>query len=367
MKLIIDCRMINSSGIGTYIKNLLPFLENYFDLILLGNEKEIEKLNLSKVKDIIQLNSKIYSIKEQLELFNKTPKGDIFWSPHYNIPIFPIKVKKRVVTIHDVFHLAFYDTLNFKQKIYAKTMINLALKLSDIVFTVSNFSKSEITKHVKVREDKLKVVYNGVDQNIFKPIKDNDICKNIKNKYNLPDSFILYVGNVKPHKNLKNALLAFEKVSTKFCDFKFVIIGKKEGFITGDNEIMRIIASSKVLNQNVVFTGYIEDKDLPFIYNVATIFVFPSLYEGFGLPPLEAMACGCPCVVSNAASLPEVCGDAAYYVNPYDVEDIARGIERVLTDENLRQSLIQKGFENVKRFSWENSAKKMIEIIKGLK
>ena len=149
MLLVIDFRMHKASGIGTYIKSLLPFLVENFEIVLLGNRDEIVSYEWSKSVKVIKCECKIYSIKEQLELPLKIPKCDIFWSPHYNIPILPIRAKFRVVTIHDAFHLAFYDTLNFMQKIYAKTIFNQALSRSDVVFSVSEFSRIEILKYTK--------------------------------------------------------------------------------------------------------------------------------------------------------------------------------------------------------------------------
>jgi glycosyltransferase involved in cell wall biosynthesis len=351
MRVIIDTRMINASGIGRYIKGILPFLIEKSEVILLGYTEELKNLPFSEEVQLIDMKSKIYSIREQIELSFKIPKCDIFWSPHYNIPVLPIRAKKRMVTIHDVYHLAFQHTLSLPQRIYAKFMINQALKRSDIVLTVSEFSKQEIIKYTGTLKD-IKVIYNGIEPYWYA-------------KQPLPlserDNYILYVGNVKPHKNLVRALKAFSLI--KDTNIKFKIVGKREGFITVDKEVEKI---AQKLGNRVEFTGYVSDDELVELYRKAKIFLFPSLYEGFGLPPLEAMACGTPVVVSNTASLPEVCGDAAYYVNPYDVNDIAEGIEIVLNDDKLQKELIQKGLKMVKLFSWERSAKKIINIIKGL-
>ncbi len=348
--------MHRASGIGTYIRNIVPYLTDKFEITLLVNPREIEVYSFLKKVNIIKCTSRIYTIEEQLELFRKIPSCDIFWSPHYNIPLLPIRAKKKIVTIHDVFHLAFYHQLNWKQKIYARFVIIQAVKRSDVILTVSNFSANEIKKYTKTQKD-IKVVYNGLDFERFRVINNKEVLGKIKNKYQLPDDFILFVGNVKPHKNLKNLLIAIKNLNVNL-----VIVGKKEGFITGDREIYNIINNNN-LGSKVFFTGHVDDEDLPKIYNLAKIFIFPSFYEGFGLPPIEAMACGCPVVCSKVASLPEVCGDAAYYVDPYNIEDIARGIDVVIKDESLRQSLIRKGFENVKRFSWEKSAQQIVEII----
>ena len=358
-KLVIDFRMHKASGIGTYVKSLLPFLVEKFEVILLGSRAEIQDYAWSKGVKILECKSKIYSIKEQLELPLKIPKCDIFWSPHYNIPILPIMAKFRVVTIHDAFHLAFYDTLNFMQKIYAKTIFYQALSRSDIVLSVSDFSRSEILKYAKTDKN-IFVVPNAIDEGHFNHHCDSDALKAVAKDYGLPEDFVLFVGNVKPHKNLKNLLFALEKM-----DLNLVIVGKKDGFITGDSIISEIIRR-KNLSNRIFFTGYVKDADIAAIYNLAKLFVFPSLYEGFGIPPLEAQACGCPVVCSDAASLPEACGDSVVYFDPYSVEDMRDKIQMVLDDENLQNELRVKGFENIKRFSWERSAKQIIEIMESL-
>ena len=359
-KLVIDFRMHNASGIGTYIKNIVPFLVDRFEVILLGIESEINQYNFYDKVKIIECNSKIYSIKEQFELFNKIPQCDIFWSPHYNIPLLPIKAKKRVVTIHDVFHLAFYDTLSFKQKLYAKFVINQAVKQSDVILTVSEFSKNEIMKYTNTAKQ-IDIVHNAIDFVKFKVINDKEILLNIKEKYNLPNDFLLFVGNVKSHKNIKNLLLAIKDLNQNL-----VIVGKKDGFITGDSEIKNIIKNNN-LEDKIFFTGFVEDEDIPIIYNLAKVFVFPSLYEGFGIPPLEAQACGTAVVSSDVASLPEVGNDSVIYCDPYDIDNIKEEINNLLNDKNLQDDLIERGFENIKRFSWEKSANKIIKLLENIK
>ena len=348
MHLTIDARMINASGIGRYLRELLPFIVNKFKVTLLGRSEELKKFPWFNKVSVIKCRSPIYSIKEQFELPLKIPKCDIFWSPHYNIPLLPIKAKKRIVTIHDTYHLAFQSNLNLLQKSYAKFMTNKAIKLSDAIITVSNFSKSEIIKYTKTLKS-INVIYNGINKNLF------------ANKENSKENFILYVGNIKPHKNLVRALTAFSLIKGKNLQFK--IIGYKETLATVDNQAIKL---AQKLGRRVEFIGYVNDNTLRKLYQQAKLFLFPSLYEGFGFPPLEAMACGTPVIVSNVASLPEICGDAAFYVNPYDVNDIARGMETVLKDENLQKELIQKGLERVKLFSWKISAEKLLKIMENL-
>ena len=341
--------MHNASGIGTYIRNIVPFLVDVFDITLLGNNGDIKKYDWSKKVKIINCHSKIYSIEEQIELYRKAPPCDVFWSPHYNIPLLPIRAKKGMVTIHDVYHLAFWHTLSLPQKIYAKFMINQALRRSDVVITVSEFSKREILKYTGTSKD-ITVIYNGINKNFFTEAMSEE-----------KGNYILYVGNVKPHKNLVRALEAFSLLEAQ--DLKFKIVGKKENFITADKEVEKV---AQKLGDKVEFTGYVSDNELRELYQRARLFLFPSLYEGFGFPPLEAMSCGCPVIVSNAASLPEVCGDAALYCDPYNPADIAVRIKQLLCNEALQAELRKKGTERVKLFSWERCAHETHEAIEGL-
>ncbi|MBI4699332.1 MAG: glycosyltransferase family 4 protein [Nitrospirae bacterium] len=343
--------MLNSSGIGTYLQYLLPcILPSYKNVRfnLLGNRTRLQQSICAGYENItpIDCNSKVYSVAEQIELFRKIPPGtDLFWSPHYNIPLLPVKVRKRIVTIHDVYHLAFYDQLTLTQKAYAKLMLNTAVRISDRIITVSDFSRSEIIKYTGINDSKITVIHNGVDAGKFKPADGNmmTVVNDLREKFNLPEKFILYAGNVKPHKNLKRLLNAYATLLKRGLEnYCLVIVGQRQGFITSDSDVFKILNDNSFLREKVFFIGHISNEDLPYFYNSASILAFPSLYEGFGLPPLEAMACGCPVVVSNAASLPEVCGDAACYVDPYNVESIAEGMYKVLTDESLRQSLIEK-------------------------
>lgn len=363
----IDARMLHASGIGIYLKNLIPLLNDNYDLILIGKREEIGRYNWSDKVGIIEVKSGYYTIQEQLELPVKIPKCDLFWSPHYNVPILLIRAKKRLVTIHDVFHLAFFNKLTLPQKIYAKIVIKAATSLSDRIITVSEFSKSEIVKYTGTDPDKIKAIYNGIDTKKFRPILDQEFLKNVKQKHNLPEKFWLFVGNVKPHKNLQGLIKAFGflKKEKMLEEYHLVIVGKKEGFITNDTVIEKLIEES-LLEPFIKFTGFVTDDDLPAIYNLASALVFPSLYEGFGFPPLEAMACGCPVAASNAASLLEVCGDAVVYFDPKNNEDIAQKIYDLINNECLIIKLKEKGFQRVAQFTWDICAQETSNVINEL-
>jgi len=360
----IDARMVNSSGIGVYIKNLIPYLQQHFKLYLIGNSTELANYVKEGDTVIVPVVASIYTLTEQLELFKKIPRCDIFWSPHYNVPALPIASKKRVVTIHDTYHLAYKDSLSLPQKIFANFFMKAATKLSDKIITVSEFSKQEIIKYTGCSASKINTIHNGVDQKHFREIEATSFPQNL---VILPEKYILYVGNVKPHKNLLTLLKAFSKFTEDdHHNYKLLIVGKKEGFITSDTQIAKLLQSNRNLENQVVFTGFVDDKDLPFIYNAASLFVFPSLYEGFGLPPLEAMACGCPVVATSAASIPEVCGNAAAYFYPTDSDTLALLIKKLLNDKIASNKLIELGRQQVSNFTWSSASEKHIKLFESL-
>jgi glycosyltransferase involved in cell wall biosynthesis len=361
--LVVDARLLNASGIGTVCQNTLPLLENAFEITLIGNPKHLKNFTSTAAYKTISFKSEVYSLQEQVEFFLKVPPCDYFFSPHYNIPVLPIKAKRRIVIIHDVNHIALAGNFSLFKKLYAKVIIKCALGFSDKIFTVSEFSKAEISKYFKVDIDSIHTISLGVNKNYFRIYPEKEQVE-IRSKYQLPAHFLLYVGNVKPHKNLITLVRSFALLKAKdgFSKFKLVIVGKKEGFITGDHKLESEIKNLNLAN-DIIFTGYVENEDLPLIYNIATLFVFPSIYEGFGLPPVEAMACGCPTVVSSFASMPEVCQDAALYFNPLDPEDLAKTISAVLNNESLQNELRRKGLQVAQNYEWEATAQKMKEVI----
>ncbi len=357
--LSVDFRMCRASGIGTYIRNIVPFLIDSFDITLLGNPEEIKAFPWADRVKIISTSSPIYSVSEQTELFRKVPECDVFWSPHYNVPLLPVRAGKRLVTVHDAYHLAAESGIfSAVQRAYAKFVMRRAVTLSDVVLTVSEFSKSEILKYCSADSAKIKVVHNAVDEKLFSGLKNPDVIR----KYSLPDDYILFVGNVKPNKNLITLLRAMELMD----GVNLVIAGKKDGFITGDSAVAEMVNGTENLKNRVFFTGYIDDADIPSVYAAASVFVFPSLYEGFGIPPLEAQASGCPVVSSPAASLREVCAESVIYCDPLNPVDIAEKVNAVRNDSALREGLIDKGYENIRRFGWEKSAREIEGIIKGM-
>jgi glycosyltransferase involved in cell wall biosynthesis len=322
--------MISCGGIGTVIKNLIPALSSPpFETHLISN------------------NLPIYSLKEQFAIPRLVPKTDLFWSPHYNVPLLPLKAKKRIVTIHDAYHLAFKKTLHWKKRLYAETLFRQAISRSDLILTVSEFSRQELCRLLSLPEHKIQVIYSGVDAAHFSKKVSSESKEALRKKYSLPPSFFLFVGNVKPHKNLQLILAAYEQFS---IDLPLVIVGKVE-----------------ISKANKIFVAEgVSDEELPAFYQMALALLFPSLYEGFGLPPLEAMAAGCPVIASNAASLPEICGRAALLIDPTKVDDLGAAMQRMIEDEPLKNALREKGKAHVQKFPWETCARQYRKVFEEI-
>lgn len=367
--LVVDARMLGASGIGTYLQNLIPPLAQAFDVSLLGNPEELAKLSLSPSTKIIAAKTQIYTIKEQWELCSLVPACDIFWSPHYNIPLLPVLAHKRVVTIHDTYHLAYQHTLSLAQKLYSNLLLRAAARVSDKVITVSEFSKKELQKYLNLKATAVEVIHNGLDKETYKQVDKVEAQRALKQSLpGLPErKFILFVGNVKPHKNLSTLVKAFSGLIDSTDEkYTLVIVGKKDGFITGDQDLFKLLRANHTLNQRVFFTGQVSEKQLQFLYNSASLFVFPSMYEGFGLPPLEAMACGCPVITTETASMPEVCADAALYFPPSDAAALEQRMQEALTDEVLRAGLIERGLKQIHKYNWQQAAKQHQRVFESL-
>lgn len=279
---------------------------------------------------------------------------DVYFEPNF-IPL-DIKAGKIVVTVPD-FSFKVHPEWHPKDRIeYFEGNFWQKIGTADSIIFISDYIRDCAVNEYGFPQRNLKTIYLGFDKDIFRSY-ENEELQLIRKKYRLPENFIFSVGSIEPRKNLKNLIHAYIGLDkTVRREFKIVLAGFK-GW--NNKEIMELLEKVK---DDVIYLGYVPDSDLGKLYNVATLFVYPSLYEGFGLPPLEAMACGCPAVVSNVTSLPEVCGDAACYVDPFDVESITDGIHRVVTDETLRRSLIAKGFERAKLFSWERSARAHLKV-----
>ena len=363
MRVAIDARKLHDFGIGTYIRNLLRQLariDRDTEYVLLCQEADLDVGTLlgANFRTVLE-PSPNYSLREQIHvpwvLHRERP--DVYHAPHY---VLPAGVRCRsVVTIHDCIHLMFPQYLpNRAAYAYARASMWAAARRSDRILTVSEASKRDILHFFNVPPEKIVVVYNAIDEHFSVTPPEEDVAR-VRERYQLDHQFMLYVGNIKPHKNLVRLIEAFAELRrTGFDEVKLLIIGDQ---ISKLPALRRAVHSHK-LHKHVRFLGYVSDQTLGVLYRLAAAFVFPSLYEGFGLPPLEAMASGTPVVTSNVSSLPEVAGEAAVLVDPYDVDSIVDGMRRVLSDPALAAALRRKGVERAREFSWERSVAKTRQV-----
>ncbi len=293
---------------------------------------------------------------------------DLFFSPHF---IFSPLSKgcPKVVTFHDLSFEHYPHFFSLKRKIWHR-LVNpkKQAKTAEKIIAVSQSTKQDLINFYGIRPSKIKVIYSGIGEEFktqnSKLKTQNHILKvkTIKKKYNLPEKFILYFGTIEPRKNIIGLIKAFEQLKLANLyksDLKLVIAGSP-GWLYQD--VFKTAQESKYKN-DIIFTGFIEDKDKPYLYNLAEVFVYPSFFEGFGFPPLEAMACGLPVITSNTSSFPEIVGDSAIMVDPYKIDEISFALKEVLTDKNLREELIKRGLKQVKKFSWQSCAQQTLKTL----
>lgn len=362
MRIVIDARKLHDFGIGTYIRNLvteLGTLDQASDYVLLTRPDDMgARLGGPNFRAVAE-PSRPYSIAEQFRVPRAVARAraDLLHEPHYVLP--PLTRAKTVVTIHDCIHLRFPEYLPSRAAhAYAHAMIRLAARKADRILTVSHASKRDILHYTGVDPDKVEVVHNGLDMR-FAAAPDTDAVERVRARFQLDDPFVLYVGNIKPHKNLARLIAAFAEMRADGPEgLKLVVIGDE----TSKHPELRQAVHRHRLDKHVRFFGFQPSTTLVVFYRLARAFVFPSLYEGFGLPPLEAMAHETPVITSNVSSLPEVAGDGALLVDPYDVHAIADGMRRVVSDETLRQALIARGRARAREFSWPKAAAATLQV-----
>lgn len=354
MKIGFDARMIGHPGIGRYIRNLLTAMVPIADgseFLLYG---ECDKLSDFKTCERKKCLTSAYSLKEFfISPFNKDSL-DIIHVPHFNAPF--NNKNRLVVTIHDLIYIKFQESRpRFVPDILARGIISRAVKRAESIIAVSENTKKDIVENFPFAAKKVKVIHEAADP-IFKKIDDEGKKDAVRKRYKLPGDFILCVSSLKKHKNIERLIDAYVDLKKRGINHRLVIVGR---YRPREADILKKIRSS-----DAIYLGEVSADELVLIYNLADLMVVPSLYEGFGLPALEAMASGIPLAVSSVSSLPEVVGDAAVFFDPYDVKDISDKVYHVLNDEALRRSLIDKGSERVSNFSWEKTARGTLEVYK---
>ncbi len=359
----IDARKLHDFGIGTYIRNLLKQLariDQVTEYVLICQPADLAIVNeLGMNFRAIPETAGNYSVSEQVRipLIARRERLDLFHAPHYVLP--PLTQCRSIVTIHDVIHLLFPQYLPGRlAHVYARLSLWAAARRASRILTVSETSKNDILRRFKVPAEKISVIYNAIDDR-FNVAPSDEQVQRVRERYQLDSQFVLYVGNIKPHKNLERLIDAFDRLRRSgFDQLRLLIIGDE---ISKYPALRRAVHRHK-LHKAVRFLGFVPIETLVVLYRLADVFVFPSLYEGFGLPPLEAMASGAPVVTSNVSSLPEVVGDAALLVDPYDAESIAEGMRQVLTDGELRATLRARGFVRAQQYSWQQSVEQVYQI-----
>ena len=348
----------------------------------MGKNIKIKKIRIpNRIFDLFLKFSKFPKLDRILE------GVDIFISPHFLITPLSKKVK-RIIIFYDLSFLRFPNFFSFSKKMWHGFMNpRRQAQKADSIIAISESTKNDLINFYKINPEKIRVVYPGIDEKFKFMDKNDPRLLGVAEKYNLPyrqASFILYFGTIEPRKNILGLIKAFEYIKQEkrgrildvdwqgfegvvrgqkdalfdFSKLKLVIAGAK-GWLYG--EIFEKVQNSE-FKDDIIFTGFVEEDDKPYLYNLAKVFVYPSFFEGFGLPPLEAMACGVPIIVSNKSSLSEVVGNSAIMIDPQNIDEIALAIKEVLENKELNIFLKNKGIERTKQFNWDNTAKEVLKL-----
>jgi glycosyltransferase involved in cell wall biosynthesis len=294
---------------------------------------------------------------------------DIFIFPNLNF-IALSETCRRTITVHDLSFALYPQFYSWKRRLWHK-IINpkKIISSADKIIAVSENTKNDLINIYKIPAEKIGVIYSGIDPK-FQPITDQEKLDKIRKKYNLPENFILYLGNLEPRKNIEGLIEAFNMLKgyhspatihqLPFTSYQLVIAG----FPAWSYQSIYNCAKKSKFKNDLKFIGYVESEDKPYLYHLAKLFVYPSFYEGFGFPPLEAMASGTAVIISHTSSLGEIVGQGGLLIDPYNATDIAEAMRLILIDETLRQNLIAKGLDQTKKFNWQNTAEQVLDLIK---
>lgn len=366
MKIGIDFHSAEREGSGncTYIRNLVESLikidhENEYFLYVINIKypyherfKKIENVHLCLTKS----NNPFVRIL-MLGMRTFIDKIDVL---HVQYIAPPFHRGKLIVTIHDISFLHFPGCFRKFERFRQRILVPINIKKADKILTVSKYSREDIIKSYNVLPQTIEVTYNGVKP-IFKPLENLEKRDEALKHYGISGKFIFFVGRIDARKNISSLIKAFMLLKQKEQIPQQLVISGKEDFLS--KQIREEIKISQY-RKDIIFTGYLQENYLPLFYNLADVFVYPSLYEGFGFPCLEAMSCGCPLVSSNISSIPEIVNGAGLLINPLDTEELAIAIYRVISNPGLREELKEKGLKQAKQFNWDNTAQKTLEVYK---
>lgn len=342
-QIALDTRMVQHTGIGTYLRGLIQGFET------LGPQN----WNLSQV----HFKDRIYSLGEQMAYANRLGEFQLWHAPHYNIPYYKRKTKL-VVTVHDLIHWIFRkDFFSPAQAFYAQTFFRRVAKTADHIIAVSHNTARDLNHYFDVDPKKISVIYESVEKDHAR-LPESQL-QDLRNRYGLPETFFLYVGSLKRHKNVQTLLRVFRNLrKNKQLQSGLVIIGGK------DKKYPAALCELETLQSGdgIWYFPKMERSELIRFYNASLALVHLSLYEGFGLTPLESMACETPVIASNVSSIPEIVGEAAMLVDPLDETQISKALLQMEQDASLRNRLRLKGLERLKKFSWQKTAEQTAEV-----
>ncbi len=358
LKIAIDGRMIHPHamhGIARYVFELVQCFgkmstEHQFFLIVLKNSPLLKREWPPHIR-LVETSASWISFTEQVVIpyILHRLKIDLFHSPSFVAPFFcPCKM---VMTIHDLNHIMLPQYYTPMHQFYYNTVVRYSTQRSACVLTVSNFSKSEITKNLEVPAEKVFVTYNGVSE-IYRPVEDADFLRYVTELYELPSEFILCLSNNKPHKNVHQLVKAYVSSNLKT---PLVLVGSVDNYLIG-------LAEQHGKKHQVYFIRFIEEEHLPAVYSLCRLFVYPSSYEGFGLPPLEALSCGAPVMVAPTSSLPEVVGSNAVFIDPLDHQSMASILEKAVLQFGIENPFRDSGIRHARKFSWSDMATKTLKL-----
>jgi glycosyltransferase involved in cell wall biosynthesis len=371
MHIVIDARAIYWTGIGRYTQNLLREInriDSQHEFSLLVPRERVTAIGkqlalpLNKFH-LVPVESSYYSWREQTVFLRQlhSIKADLWHFTHFNVPLF--FQRPYVVTIHDVTRFIFpgQKRQRLLQQIAYELVLARAAARAKAVICVSQSTKRELKELPLALAHRLAVIYEGVDEEFYQSISGASRQK-VRMLLETTDPYLLYVGVWMSHKNLRRLLAAFQIVKAKHQDLKLVITGKP---VPGYSNVMEYAQQLGIMDE-VILPGFVSPELLPALYAEAACFTFPSLHEGFGLPPLEAAACGTPVITSNVTSLPEVMGRAAEFCNPEYMTGLVLAIDRVLSNQARRQALIKLGRQRAKQFSWAQCARQTLELYENI-
>lgn len=333
-------------------KNILKEIENSLEIKSKPNFK-IVSLATPGI-----LNNKFFWNIWSLPKYLRENPVDVYHT-QYITPFFVPKKIKIITIVHDISFNFFPQFIKFSDLFFLKILIPRSLKRADKIIGVSQFTRNEIIGYYKINPEKVEWIHNAVSDNFFREILPEEL-EAVQKKYGLPEKFILYLGTMQPRKNLPFLIEAYAKTKTKLPEIKLVLAGKRGGR-NFDEKIGETVKKHS-LEKDIFFPGFIDETDKPVVFKLARVFCFPSLYEGFGIPILEAMALGVPVVASDIPPHEEITGDSVLLFDRQNLDDLAQKLHDICTQDNLRKNLIIQGEAQAEKFSWEETARKILEI-----